>query len=447
MLLKKFMPVISILCMLTVNNYSQSEKNIIYLSWENVVDLSLTENLGLKSKLLELETQNLEEWRSYSSFIPTFSYQGLATKNLELPVFVFMGQRFVVGTNYSFQHSLDLTLPLYTGGARWFNLSIQKSLKKSLSEELKGKEEETVQSALESYYLIMLSNSLLRTSGEAVEVAKQNLEQVEKFYNAGTATELDLQRAKAQYYSTLPQYESAKSNRYLSYQRLKSILNISLEDSLSITDTLSKKDFLDQYNGMSLKEFKTIAAENRNDLKSLEYKLEATEEAENISLGSFTPNISLSANVSHQAQMDEANLAWSDYIRSKSIALAVYWPIFEGGKKIIDYQQSKIKTDQMKIMLKQAKDISELEIEQSFFSYNESIKNLSSLKQAKIQSEESMRISNLLYKEGITTQLDVLNAQLLFTKSKTEYLEGIYKYNVSQLALLKSIGMLETIWN
>ena len=32
---------------------------------------------------------------------------------------------------------------------------------------------------------------------------KQNLEQVKKFYKAGTATELDLQRAKAQYSSTI----------------------------------------------------------------------------------------------------------------------------------------------------------------------------------------------------------------------------------------------------
>jgi outer membrane protein TolC len=57
-----------------------------------------------------------------------------------------------------------------------------------------------------------------------------------------------------------------------------------------------------------------------------------------------------------------------------------------------------------------------------------------------------MRISNLLYAQGMSSQLDVLNAQLLYTKSKSDYLRGIYNYNVSQLALLRSAGLLDKVW-
>ncbi|MEG8947951.1 TolC family protein [Rosettibacter firmus] len=426
--------------------YAQKEKRIIYLSWKNVIDISLKENLSLKSKSLDYEIQNFETWKSLSNFLPSLSYQGIAQKNIELPVFVFMGQRFVVGTPYNFQHSFNLSLPLFTGGARWFNYNIQNNIRKSLKEELEGKEEETVLNAMQAYYAIILANEMCKTAEEAIKVAKQNLEQVKKFYNAGTATELDLQRAKAQYSSTLPVYESALSNKKLSMQRLKMLLNIPLEDSLVVIDSLDKQDFLNEYENISLDELKAISKEKRNDLKALKYQQETTKAGEKIALSSFAPTVAIMASLDYAAPMENTKVTWNDYIRSKSLTLSLSWQLFDGGKRIIDYQIAKIKSDQMNLYLNQAQYAADLEIEQSYYSFNEASKNLQSLKDALEQYKESLRISNLLYSQGMSSQLDVLNAQLLYTKSKSDYLQGIYNYNVSQLALLKSIGLLDKIW-
>ena len=427
--------------------FSQSkEKRIIEISLDKVIGISQRDNLSLKSKQLEFDSQNLEVWKSYSYFLPTLSYTGIATNNVELPVFVFMGTRFTVGTKFAFQHSVDLTLPIFTGGSRWFNSKIQTSLRKSLAEELKGKEQEVVLQALQAYFGIMLANSFFKTAEEAVSVSKANFEQVQKFYRAGTATELDLQRAKAQYASTLPQYENAKAEKLLSMQRLKFLLNISLSDSLIITDTLDKKDFLKEIKFSNLDELKLLSSENRSDIKSLQYKLSATQQGEMIALGKFTPTIAASANLAHQAQLDNSNVRWDDYIRSKSISVSLSMPLFEGGRKIIEYQQAKIQTEQMKLALEQADKARLLDVEENFYKYNESVQNLENLKEAMLQSNESLRLANLLYEQGMTTQLDALNAQLLKTSSLTQYYQGIFNYNVSQLNLLYSVGLLNRIW-
>jgi len=437
-----------LLCFMFVWNKAnaQNEKRIIYLSWKNVVDFSLKDNLSLKYKSLDYDLQNLETWKSLSYFLPSLNYQGIAQKNIELPVFVFMGQKFAVGSPYNFQHSLSLTLPILTGGSRWINYEIQKDIKKSLSEELQGKEEETILNSMQAYYGIILSEELRKTTEEAVKVAKENLDQVQKFYDAGTATELDLQRAKAQYSSTLPMLESALSNKKLSVQRLKSLLNISLTDSLIVVDSLDKMEFLNEYSHTSLEEFKTLSKENRNDLKALQYQHEAVKSGEKIALGQFSPTVSVVASVDHAAQMDNAKVRWSDYIRSKSITLSLSWPLFEGGRRILDYQIAKIKNDQMDLLVKQAGFGADLDVEQNYYSFAEASKSLQSLKDALDQYKESLRISNLLYVQGMSNQLEVLNAQLLYTKSKSDYLQGIYSYNVSQLALLKSVGLLDKIW-
>lgn len=320
---KKILGIIFACLILSTISFAQGEKNIVYLSWKNVVDISLKGNLSLQSKRLDYELQDLETWKSLSYFLPSVNYQGIVQKNVELPVFVFMGQRFVVGTPYNFQHSLSLTFPILTGGSRWFNYQIQKTIKKSLSEELIGKEEETVLNSVQSYYAIILSSEITKTAEEAVNVAKQNLEQVEKFYKAGTATELDLQRAKAQYSSTLPMLESAYSNRKLASQRLKSLLNLPLTDSLVVLDQLDREDFLKDYSGYSLEYLKQISKENRSDLKALNLQHEAVKEGEKIALGQFSPTVAVAASVDHAAPMNSAKVTWSDYIRSKSITLSV----------------------------------------------------------------------------------------------------------------------------
>jgi len=423
-----------------------AQRNIVYLSLNEVIGISKTENLSLRLKQLEYDSQNLELWKSYSNFLPTVNYQGLATNNLELPVFVFMGQQFVVGTKFTFQHSLDLTMPIFTGGSRWFNVNIQKDLRKSLNEELKGKEQEVVLQALQAYYGIVLANALLTTSEEAVSVAEANLTQVSKHHSAGTATEFDLQRAKAQYAASLPGLEKAKAEKIMSMQRLKYLLNMSLDDSLIVTDSLISNDFLRSFKTTSLEEFKNLSRENRSDVKSIEYKLKATEQGENIALGSFAPTIAASANIAHQAQLDNSHVKWNDYIRSKSISLSLIWPVFEGGRKMINYQQAKIQTEQMKIVLEQADKGRILDVQENYYGYKEAIKSLESLEEAMIQSKESLRLSNLLYKEGMSTQLDVLNAQLLNTSNRTQYYQGVFNYNISQLNLMYSIGLLNKIW-
>ncbi len=447
MVWRKIILILSLFFFVYVNNAnSQNERRIVYLSWEKVVDISLKDNLSLKTKALDYQVQNLETWKSLTYFLPTLSYQGIAQKNVELPVFVFMGQAFAVGTPYNFQHSLSLSLPIFTGGSRWFNYSIQKDLKKSLKEELEGKKEETVLNSMQAYYGIILAEELSKSAGDAVNVAKQNLAQVEKFYDAGTATELDLQRAKAQYSSTLPVFESALSNRKLAKQRLKGLLNIPLTDSLAVVDSLEKKEFLNSYFNTSLDELKKLSKENRNDLKSLQYQSEAVKTNENIALGQFTPSIAISASVDQVAPLENDKVRWDDYIRSKSITISLSWPLFQGGKRILDYQIAKIKSDQMDLLLDQTQTGIDLDVEQNYYTFIEASKSLQSLKDALDQYKESLRISNLLYAQGISNQLDVLNAQLLYTKSKSDYLQGIYNYNVSQLALLKSIGLLDKIW-
>ena len=45
----------------------------------------------------------------------------------------------------------------------------------------------------------------------------------------------------------------------------------------------------------------------------------------------------------------------------------------------------------------------------------------------------------------MNTQVDVLDAQLVYTQSYTDYQQGVYDYNVNQLVLMREIGEIKSL--
>ncbi len=422
-------------------------QQIVTLTWKDVVGLSRTQNLELKIQQYDVGFQKLGEWKALSDFLPSINYQYQIVKNVERPVFVipnFGEVRF--GTLYNFTHAFQLQYPLFTGGARYANWQIQRNIKKSLQETLQNKEEQVVFQALESYFSVILASNLIDVNQRAMAAAKANLDQVQKFYNLGAASQLDLLRAKSRYSSTLPPLTSAVNALRLSKENLKFILDMNPADSLIILDTLRNTRFLDSYEDISLERLQQIALEQRSDLKGANFQKNAAADQRIISASRFLPSVVLVGNLQHQAQIETFNVSSEDYIRSKSIAVTLQLPLFEGGSRAIDFQQSRINQKKAELQYEFFKKGILVDVENNYNQFLKAEANLSSLRQAMSESREALRLANLTYQEGISTQVEVLSAQLAFTSSEVNYQRGIYDYNITQLQLLKSIGRLDKIW-
>lgn len=125
--------------------------------------------------------------------------------------------------------------------------------------------------------------------------------------------------------------------------------------------------------------------------------------------------------------------------------LVVQWPLFQGGRIALETQKAQIAIRQMEYVRQQTENQILMDVESCYYAVNVALKNLSSLKASLDQSREAYRLSRLTYQEGISTQVEVLDAQLAYTQSNINFQQGLYDYNVSQLNLLKSIGQIETI--
>lgn len=423
-------------------------QNIITLTWNDVVGISRLQNLDLKMQEQDFRQQRLHEWKALSDFLPIVSYQYQVVNNIERPVFVIPGFGQVrFGTEYNFSHNLQIQFPIFTGGARWANWRIQRNYKKSLAEQLKNKEDEVVLQALQAYFGVMLSNNLIHVNERAKNAAEVNYDQVKKFYDLGAASQLDLLRAKSRLSSSIPPLTSAVNDKRLGLENLKFILNIATKDSLIILDSLRQIKFLQDLQGIKLDQLQQIALAERSDLKSFEYQRFAVKNQKTISASKFLPSIVFNANIQHQAQVESRGVSRDDFVRSKNASIVLQFPLFQGGKRVLDIQQAFIADKKISLQLEQYRKSILLDVENSYNKFQEAESNLVSLFQATEESREALRLANLTYNEGISTQVDVLGAQLAFTNSEVQYQQGVYQYNITQLQLLKAIGRLNSIWN
>ena len=418
-----------------------SEVNVIELSWIDVADFARYDNLSLKMTDYDYKTSEAEVKKAWGSFLPSLDYQWLWSDD-ELT----QAQMFEPVDNV-FMHSLNLSLPLFTGGARYANLKMQQHLKKSLAAELKGAESEVVLQSLQAYYGVILAGSLVDVYQEAMELAERNLRHVESFKQVGTATELAVMQARTRYFETIPQLESARNQQKLAENQLKMLLNIALEDSILITGTMIEQEFMGKYAKTHLEEYKLLARENRAELEQIKSQNKAVGQQKLLACSQFMPQIVLTASRSFYAYNDDWWINSDEFEAFNSVGLVVQMPLFSGGSRWYDVKQANYAKKKMALAVDLTTDQIELEAEQAYYNYIDARDNLKSQEEALTTSEESLRLANLYYEEGMVTQTEVLNAQLSYTQNKVALTNGIFNYNTSQLALLQAIGDLASIWN
>lgn len=441
------MKYISVLIFIFLGTVSLEAQQVVSLTWNDVVGISRNENLEIKIRYQDYLYQSKNKWKALGDFLPTVDYQFQAINNIELPEFVIPNfGRVRFGTDYNFTHVFQARLPLFTGGARWANWQIQNYLGKSMEAQLRDKEDQVVLKALEAYFSLMLADNVVLVNQRAYEAAKANFDQVEKFFNLGGASKLDYLRAKSSLSSSIPPVVSAKNAQKLAAENLKFVMNIPAQDSIIILDSLKQMDFINDLDKAPLTDLYNMALENRADLEQVNLQGEIASEQKLLAVSRFLPTIAIAANVQHQAQVQEAAFVPSDFARSKAAVLSLQVPLFQGVKRVFDYQQASINQQKAEISADLFRRAALLEIEGSVLKIAETKDNLSTLRSAMEEARETVRLANLNYNEGVITQVDVLGALLTLTGSELRYLRGIYEYNISQLYLLKAVGKMNSVW-
>ncbi len=379
------------------------------LTLERAVELALKNNVKSVEARIELKKveQKIKEVRS--SLFPTLSLQVELTRWDEGYVSSF------VPTNRLFM-SLTLSQNVFDR-AIFLSVRLAKESKELRQLILEDVRQELTKEVKKLFYLVLLKRETLKQRRAFLSYWSSYLELVKGKYKEGMVPKHELLRAKAQLEMAKANLKRAESELRKAELSLASLLGI--EGSLEVEGKLIPLDFDGE---ASLSRNSTLAVLKKSvELQSLSRKLAESE---------YYPRLKLFGNYqgNNLKDFDRGRLR-DDFRHGYSVRLQADWTLLDWGKRKAKVNQESLELSKLRESYKSK----ERELKNTLSSILDELEALRlELKARRLSvkaAEESLKLSTERYKEGVGTQLEVLEAVQNYERAKIELLNTVYLYD------------------
>jgi len=420
--------------------FSLSQEKLV-LTLEESIRLALSQNPYHLATEERVEAAKSKLREAASNFLPSLNAQGLHTldeKVFELefpsPIPGEPPQKVSIDFTRDYQFSLSLTLPLFTSGRLTSGFKQAKYNLMSTEELVRQSRHITVFNTKKAFHGYLLAKNFVKVAEEAVQVAEKHFKNVKSLYEVGMASKFDLLRSEVQLANLKPQMIRARNNLKIGELSLKTLLGLDLSQPVEFKGELTYEPF-----EPDLEECLTTALLNRPEISQLRYHKKMAGEALKLARASYLPTIAVSGTYNFWAdQLNFREDTWQSYY---AVNLVFTIPLFNGFAGSARVAQSKAMIRELELTKRGLEDIVKFEVRQSILKLKEARESLLSQEKNVEQAQESLRIAELNFAEGMATTLDVSSSQAALTQAKTYYSQALYDYVVSLAELDKAMGV------
>jgi outer membrane protein TolC len=413
----------------------------LILTLEKSIHLALSQNPYHLAVGERVEMARARVREAAADFLPSLDAQGLHTLDeklffLEFPSFIpgQPPQRVSMDFTRDYQFSLSLSLPLFTSGRLTSSFRQAKYGLLSAEEDVKQSEHLTVFNAKKGFYGYLITKDFVNVAEEAVEIAEKHFNNVKSLYKVGMASKFDLLRSEVQVTNLKPRLIKARNNLIIAELSLKTLLGLDLSQPIAIKGEMTYTPF-----EPDLVESISRALVNRPEVSQLRYQKQIAGEMLKLTRASGLPNLAILSTYNFWA--DRFNFkkdTWQDYY---SINLVVTVPLFAGFSTHARVAQSKAMIREIELSRKGIEALIKFEVRQAVLKLTEAKESLLSQEKNVDQAQESLRIAELNFAEGMATTLDVSSTQAALSQAKTYYSQALYDYVLSLAQLDKAMGV------
>jgi outer membrane protein TolC len=183
------------------------------------------------------------------------------------------------------------------------------------------------------------------------------------------------------------------------------------------------------------------ATENRPELKSMQYRVEAGEDGVKLAKSGWYPQIYLTGNY-YYSRPNQRILPTEDrFSDTWDIGVTASLDLWNWGTTMHQTQQAQAQLAQAQDALGQLRDGITLEVTQNYLTLHQSRERIGVSQQTVKQAEENYRVTNEKFRLGVALNSDLLDAEASLLQAKWNYIQSLVDYELAQARLQKSIGL------
>ncbi|MFC1715960.1 TolC family protein, partial [Candidatus Poribacteria bacterium] len=340
-----------------------------------------------------------------------------------------------MGQEDTYRAGLSLQQPIFAWGKISNNYKQAKLSLEASKQELEAVKQQVILDITTAFYNVLLTEKLVEVGEMAVEQVEAHLRIAQNLLDAGVSTNFDVLRAKVRLANTKSQLIRVQNGLRLAKDNLKNITNIELNTQITAVGELTYYPL-----DLNLDQLIESAMSNRPELKQLQFRELAGEKFISLAKAGNKPSVALAGNYNYESYADTLGDVFEtdEWKKSWSVTLALQVPIFDGLATRARVKQAKSGFRQIQIGREQLSDGIGLEVRAAFFGFQESRELLKEQEETVQQAEESLRIANLRYKNGIITNVELMDAELAFTQAQTNRFNALHDYVIAIARLEKA---------
>ncbi len=255
----------------------------------------------------------------------------------------------------------------------------------------------------------------------------------------GFVEKLDVQRLEVQANNLKTETKNIERLQELSHYLLKFQMGMKIEESIELKDKLADINLTD------------IQPDELNDFKyanRMEYSILQTQQRlaeldlKNQKAGAL-PRVSLNANYGfNTGQQTFGNLFSKQWFSNGSAGVGVQIPIFDGFRRKYKTLQSENDLQKVKNGFTILENSIDMQIKQAGISLKNSWESLQENQKNMDLAKEIVRVSKIKYKQGVGTNLEILNSEAALKEAQTNYFTSLYNALIAKVDLNKAQGKL-----
>lgn len=269
-----------------------------------------------------------------------------------------------------------------------------------------------------------------------IELSRQLLKLAMDRKIAGIATGLDVTREEVQLENNKQRLLVSQNEQESARLNLIRALGIAFDVRLVLTDELK---FV-QVEPERTEEALTIAREQRMELKVQENRQKLAALSLSSVAGERLPSLSLNGEYGWIGVKPE------DALATRSIGLIFSVPIFDGGQREARISETRSRVRQELIRMKDVSDQVSLEVRNALLTLDSSTQQVAVAEKGMELSLKELTFARDRFAAGLTTNIEVTNAQTSVARARDNHIEALFRFNASRINLSRAKGEIEKIF-
>ncbi len=334
------------------------------------------------------------------------------------------------GAHHNFQADVSLNQPVFAWGRYYKSYQSAKLSLEAAHKELDAAYNQLVLDVSEAFYRVLLSLEFVKVSEQTVELVETQLKIARNLFEAGASTNFDVLRAEVLLANAKSNLIRAKNGARGAMDVYKNVLNIDLGGSVEVEGSL-ERPILE----FDLDQLIQLGLEKRPELHQLAFNEGAAKKQVDVAKTRSRPALSFFTNyqLDHNERLIEMNRVWN-------LGFALNYPIFDGLATRAAVKQAESGLKQTQLGKQQMTDVIELEVRSAYLNLLEAKTLINVQRETVAQAQESVRIANLRYENGMITSVELTDAQLALSQAEVNRLQSLHDYTVGVARLEKAIG-------